>query len=183
MKTKQASIWGGLFKCRLNKVCPVFFFLKRGSKCISLSTEVYITFADLFLDQSKSCIQSWYTIYKYINIIPHLILSFIMLFNSSGRCIAIVCVILITPAAPVVICTKYGPGKWHSTIYLKMHILRHCFVQCGIDFISFTINSKQHNGVRQRYLHSVRYNKSRSEPGNAPRIDIGHREVVCQKYL
>ena len=26
-------------------------------------------------------------------------------------------------------------------------------------------------------------NKSRSEPGNAPRIGIGHREVVCQKYL
>ena len=24
-------------------------------------------------------------------------------------------------------------------------------------------------------------NKSRSEPGNAPRIGIGHREVVCQK--
>ena len=24
-------------------------------------------------------------------------------------------------------------------------------------------------------------NKSRSEPGNAPRIGIGHRTVVCQK--
>jgi len=24
-------------------------------------------------------------------------------------------------------------------------------------------------------------NKSRSEPGNAPRIGIGYREVVCQK--
>jgi len=24
-------------------------------------------------------------------------------------------------------------------------------------------------------------NKSRSEPGNAPRIGIGHREVVCRK--
>jgi len=24
-------------------------------------------------------------------------------------------------------------------------------------------------------------NKSRSEPGNASRIGIGHREVVCQK--
>ena len=23
------------------------------------------------------------------------------------------------------------------------------------------------------------YNKSRSEPGNAPRIGIGHKEVVC----
>jgi len=27
------------------------------------------------------------------------------------------------------------------------------------------------------------HNKSRSEPGNAPRIGIGHREVVCQKKL
>ena len=27
------------------------------------------------------------------------------------------------------------------------------------------------------------FNKSRSEPGNAPRIGIGHREVVCQKKL
>jgi len=26
-------------------------------------------------------------------------------------------------------------------------------------------------------------NKSRSEPGNASRIGIGHREVVCQKLL
>ena len=26
-------------------------------------------------------------------------------------------------------------------------------------------------------------NKSRSEPGNAPGIGIGHREVVCQKKL
>ena len=28
----------------------------------------------------------------------------------------------------------------------------------------------------------VKY-KSRSEPGNAPRIGIGHRKVVCQKKL
>jgi len=34
--------------------------------CISLSTEVYITFADLFLDQSKSCIHSWFTILMVI---------------------------------------------------------------------------------------------------------------------
>jgi len=34
------------------------------------------------------------------------------------------------------------------------------------------------------YLFTICYelqNKSRSEPGNAPRIGIGHREVVCQK--
>jgi len=29
--------------------------------------------------------------------------------------------------------------------------------------------------------HVTCKNKSRSEPGNAPRIGIGHREVVCQK--
>ena len=28
---------------------------------------------------------------------------------------------------------------------------------------------------------SLNIYKSRSEPGNAPRIGIGHREVVCQK--
>jgi len=33
-----------------------------GVTLISISTEVYITFADLSLDQSKSCIHSWYTI-------------------------------------------------------------------------------------------------------------------------
>ena len=30
---------------------------------------------------------------------------------------------------------------------------------------------------------NTKENKSRSEPGNAPRIGIGHREVVCQKQL
>ena len=33
-----------------------------------------------------------------------------------------------------------------------------------------------------RVLNPIK-NKSRSEPGNAPRIGIGHSEVVCQKYL
>jgi len=51
------------------------------------------------------------------NIIPHIILSFFMLYNGSGRYITIFCVISITPAAPVVICTKYGLGKWHSTFF------------------------------------------------------------------
>jgi len=55
----------------------------------------------------------------YCYIIPHLILSFFMLYISSGRYFAIFCVILITPAAPVVICTKYGPTKWHSTFFFK----------------------------------------------------------------
>jgi len=32
---------------------------------------------------------------------------------------------------------------------------------------------------KNRACHRV--NKSRSELGNAPRIGIGHREVVCQK--
>ena len=38
------------------------------------------------------------------------------------------------------------------------------------------------NDKRQHYTlsHSDK-NKSRSEPGNAPRIGIGLREVVCQK--
>ena len=61
------------------------------------------------------------------NIIPHLILSFFILYTSSGRYFAIFGVILITPAAPVVICTKYEPAKWPSTYFLKMRILRHCF--------------------------------------------------------
>jgi len=76
------------------------------------------------------------TIVIFYYIIPHLIVSFFILYNSSGRYFAIFCVIRITPAAPVVICTKYGPTKWHSTI-----IIRHCFVQCGIDFMTFTNNS------------------------------------------
>ena len=29
-------------------------------------------------------------------------------------------------------------------------------------------------------INNKKENKSRSEPGNAPRIGIGHREVVCQ---
>ena len=76
-------------------------------------------------------------------IIPHLTLSFFILYISAGCHFAIFCVILIMPAATVVICTKYGPGKWHATIFFKMRILRHCFVQCGIDFMSlpFTFNS------------------------------------------
>ena len=49
-----------------------FLILKRGSVCISLSVEVYITFADLSLDQSKSCIHSWYTIFP--NLEPDLLL-------------------------------------------------------------------------------------------------------------
>jgi len=28
-------------------------------------------------------------------------------------------VIVITPAAPVIIYTEYGPGEWHSAIYLR----------------------------------------------------------------
>jgi len=54
-----------------------------------------------------------------VNIIPHLILPFFMLYLSSGHYFAIFCAIYITPAAPVVICTKYGLGKWHSTICFK----------------------------------------------------------------
>ena len=72
-----------------------------------------------------------------------------MLYINSGRYFAIFCVILITPPAPVVICTKYGPAKWHSTFFLKMCILQNCFIQYGIDFMSFTINSKHHIVVRQ----------------------------------
>ena len=31
-----------------------------------------------------------------------------------------------------------------------------------------------------RIKSNICFNKSRSEPGNAPPIGIGHREVVCQ---
>ena len=35
--------------------------------------------------------------------------------------------------------------------------------------------------ISSRWTTLNKLNKSRSEPGNAPRIGIGHREVVCQK--
>jgi len=36
------------------------------------------------------------------------------------------------PAALSIIYTKYGPGEWHSAIYLKMHMLWRHFLQWGI---------------------------------------------------
>jgi len=44
----------------------------------------------------------------------------------------------------------------------------HDTVNMGVMWLSWPLTLSQNN-------------KSRSEPGNAPRIGIGHREVVCQK--
>jgi len=75
-------------------------------------------------------------------------MSFFMLYINSGRYFAIVCVILITPAAPVVICTKYGPAKWHS--FFKDAYIMALFRTVRNRLMSFIINSKQHIVVRQR---------------------------------
>ena len=45
-----------------------------------------------------------------------------MLNISSGRYFAIFCVNLIMPAALVIICTKYGLGKRHSTTFKNVYI-------------------------------------------------------------
>jgi len=135
-----------------NHVVPVYCHQSKGSKkmVIPINSKAHLIFSQNVLDflcrwqPSIFCIHRYqhYTCYWYsvlkdsakkfeleicANIIPHLILSFFILYTSSGRYFAIFGVILITPAAPVVICTKYGPAKWHSTYFLKMRILRHCF--------------------------------------------------------
>jgi len=55
---------------------------------------------------------------------------------------------------------------FHKPLFLKY--LKYCLIH--YFFINLNI-------PRLHYLQ----NKSRSEPGNAPRIGNGHREVVCQK--
>jgi len=52
---------------------------------------------------------------------------------------------------------------------------------CGIASMvhTFTFSLRFHFSFRVNIIHNK--NKSRSEPGNAPRIVIGHKEVVCQK--
>ena len=67
-------------------------------------------------------------------------LSFFILYFSSWHYFTVFGVILKTPTAPIIISTKYGKGT--QQFCLMMHILWHCFVQCGKYSIClpFTLN-------------------------------------------
>ena len=65
-----------------------------------------------------------------------------------------------------------------SCIFLCEHSYLHCLT---ILFCHYTIEWLLRFKSRLNTWLVFNLNKSRSEPGNAPRIGIGHREVVCQR--
>jgi len=119
---------------------------------------LYITLKFCLID--IACIKCIRNRDKWIfyNIIPHFILSFLTLYISSGRYFAVFCVILITPAAPVVICTEYRPRDWHSTFFFKMRTVRQLFVQSGIGFyrLPFTRMSSGEHSIHSVWRHYVK---------------------------
>jgi len=71
----------------------------------------------------------------------------------------------------------------------KMHRnLVSCRIKkCKRDFYNNAVKNNKESKNIWKHIKDIscmnNNNKSRSEPGNAPRIGIGHREVVGQKYL